>query len=70
MGLSFLKSVGAMAAGVLAAVAPFQMVFFGKNNVAFGTLVKILRLEIPKLTETVHCFWLGGKSRDLGGVGR
>lgn len=50
-----------MAAGVLAAVAPFQMVFFGENNVAFGTLVKILRLEIPKLTETVHCFLAWGQ---------
>ena len=34
-----------MFAATLAAIAAFKVVFFGKNNVSFGTVIEIFRLQ-------------------------
>jgi hypothetical protein len=29
-----------------AAISPFEVIFFGKNNVALGTVIKVLGIEL------------------------
>lgn len=45
LALAFVKAIRAMAATVLAAVAPTQQILLGKNNIALVCLVVIAGLK-------------------------
>lgn len=42
----FIVTIRAMFTAAFAAVAAFEMVLFGKDNIPFGTVIKILGIEL------------------------
>lgn len=42
----FIVTVGTMFAATFTAIAPLEVIHFGKHNVAFGTSVKILGFQL------------------------
>lgn len=42
----FIVAVWTMAASAFAAIAAFEMVFFSKNDIPFGSFIKIVRIQL------------------------